>query len=139
MEVRRRSCKLDDFKLLLANPKIECFNIQYDATPEENQRFLDLGGKLVESSIQPLLNLDGFATHLAGLDGVISVDNSTVHLAAALGIPTLLLLSFPSASCWRWGTAEKETCIYPAIRKLRKSLGMTWASLLHENASEIRG
>lgn len=53
------------------------------------------------SEIDPLTDLDDFAALISALDAVVSIDNSTVHFAGALGVRTLLLL--PVYSEWRWG------------------------------------
>lgn len=53
------------------------------------------------SEIDPLRDLDEFCALVSALDVVVSVDNSTVHIAGALGVRTLLLL--PVYSEWRWG------------------------------------
>jgi ADP-heptose:LPS heptosyltransferase len=40
-----------------------------------------------DTDIDALISLDAFATQVAALDLVISVDNTTVHMAGALGKP----------------------------------------------------
>ena len=61
-----------------------------------------------------------FAAQIAALDLVISVDNSTIHLAGALGVPTMAVLSFPSASYWRWFLKGDETVWYRSVRLFRR-------------------
>lgn len=53
--------------------------------------------------IDPLVDLEEFFALVSALDAVVSVDNSTVHFAGALGVPTLLML--PVYAEWRWGNA----------------------------------
>ena len=53
-----------------------------------------------------------FAAQVAELDLVISVDNATVHMAGALGVPVWNLLPF--APTWRWLLERDET---PGIRR----------------------
>ncbi len=51
-------------------------------------------------SIDPLTNMDDFATQVSAMDLVITIDNSTAHLAGALGVETWVLL--PASPEWRW-------------------------------------
>ena len=47
------------------------------------------------------------AVALESLDLLVSVDTSVAHLAGALGIPTVLMLSAPAD--WRWGQTGCQT------------------------------
>ena len=61
------------------------------------------------------------------LDIVISVDTSVVHLAAAMGKPTLLLLPFRPD--WRWGEKGETTIWYPSCTLLRQPQHDDWESV----------
>ncbi len=58
---------------------------------EERQRAARLANKLGRAVAAPPLNLTDMAGLLAGADVVVGVDTGLVHLAAALGRPTLAL------------------------------------------------
>jgi ADP-heptose:LPS heptosyltransferase len=49
---------------------------------------------LVDRSVSQLSDVDGFAAQIAAMDMVVTIDNSTAHLAGALGVPVWLLLPF---------------------------------------------
>ena len=53
--------------------------------------------------VDPLKDLEEFFALVSALDAVVSVDNSTVHFAGALGVPTFMML--PVYAEWRWGNA----------------------------------
>lgn len=53
--------------------------------------------------VDPLKDLEEFFALVSALDAVVSVDNSTVHFAGALGVPTFMML--PVYAEWRWGIA----------------------------------
>lgn len=61
---------------------------------------------------------------IAGLSLVVSVDTAVAHLAATLGVPTIILLG--TNSDWRWLTERTDTPWYPAARLYRKPAGATW-------------
>ena len=72
---------------------------------------------LIESGVleQPLHSPDWLQTAevLESIDLLVSVDTSVAHLAGALGIPTVLMLSAPAD--WRWGKSGSETFLYDAM------------------------
>ena len=51
------------------------------------------------------------------IDLLVSVDTSLAHLAGALGVPTVLMLSAPAD--WRWGQAGDQTFLYDAMTLVR--------------------
>lgn len=62
------------------------------------------------------------------MDLVISVDTSVAHLAAALGVPTWILL--PHAADWRWLLGRDDSPWYPAARLYRQSVPGDWPGVL---------
>jgi hypothetical protein len=131
---RRRSIPLDLWGPIFQVPGVQFVNIQYGWAAAEaiqaNDRFgvpLDDG-----SDCDPLHNLDDFAAKLAALDLVLTVDNSTAHLAAALGKPVWTLLPF--AADWRWMLDRERTPWYPTMRLLRCRAADDWSELLQRAA-----
>jgi len=86
----------------LADDGLVFVSLQYGASVAEVAAVAP--GVLHFPEVDALQDLDEFAALIAALDTVVSVDNSTVHLAGALGIPTLLML--PVFYEWRWGNAS---------------------------------
>jgi ADP-heptose:LPS heptosyltransferase len=86
--------------------------------------------------VDPITDLDGFAAQIAATDLVISIDNSTVHLAGALGKPVWTLL--PYAPDWRWMLDRRDSPWYPSMRLFRQAAPGNWESMFDEVASELR-
>ncbi|MBL0208414.1 MAG: polysaccharide pyruvyl transferase family protein [Propionivibrio sp.] len=85
------------------------------------------------SEIDPLTDLDDFVALVAALDAVVSIDNSTVHFAGALGVRTLLLL--PVYSEWRWGNQPSGISPwYESLEFIRQkdASEQGWRDLLEE-------
>ncbi len=61
---------------------------------------------------------------IAGLDVVISVDTSVIHLAAGMGKPVLLLDRYDN--CWRWLHGRDDSPPYPSLRILRQRRAGDW-------------
>jgi Flp pilus assembly protein TadD len=58
------------------------------------------------------------------LDLIVTVDTSVAHLAAAMGRPTWILLSF--AADWRWGMLREDSLWYPSVRLFRQPFLGAW-------------
>jgi len=55
----------------------------------------------------------------------VTVDTAPVHLAGAMGVPTLLLIG--ELPDWRWGTAEAALPWYASVHPLRQSVAGDWS------------
>jgi hypothetical protein len=134
---RRRSIALELWEPVFRVPGVRFVNLQYgpaaaDAA-EARRRFgisLDDG-----TDCDPLLDLDNFAAKMAALDLVISVDNSTAHLAAAIGQKVWTLLPF--APDWRWMLEGEGTPWYSTMRLLRCHGLDQWSELLQRTARRL--
>ncbi|MBK5000680.1 tetratricopeptide repeat protein [Pseudomonas sp. S31] len=128
-ERQSRRIRLETLKLLQTLPSIQLIDLQYDSTPEEREEAASLGLNLYhDDSVDARINLDRQASQIAALDAVISIDNTTVHLAGALGIPTFALL--PLNPNWRWGLEEGRSYWYSSVRLFRNREMSDWTEAL---------
>ena len=103
---RSRSIDLSLFAPLFARPDIRWVSLQYgDRNTLLSQAAAAHAPILVDRAVDQLSNIDIFAAQIAAMDMVITIDNSTAHLAGALGVPTCVLLPF--APDWRWLQARE--------------------------------
>jgi tetratricopeptide (TPR) repeat protein len=123
-----RSTTLEQWTKLFSVPGVCFINLQYGDCAKEFQELKEKTGFIVHDweDADPLKDLDGFAAQVAALDLVISVDNSTVHMAGALGISTWALL--PCACDWRWMLDVEDTPWYKTIRLFRQSRPGDWSA-----------
>lgn len=134
---RYRSIELAQFVPLFAPPNIRWISLQYgdhDALQKEADEAN--APLLVDRSVDQLANLDIFASQIAALDLVITIDNSTAHLAGALGLPTWLLLPF--AADWRWLEKREDSPWYPTLRLFRQTERGDWRSVIEKVQAEVR-
>jgi len=119
---KEKSLKLEDLNNFFKLDNCSFFNLQYGNVAEE------LGNFLKDNSIQitTLKNLDlfndfvGLANLLSNLDILVTVSNSTAHLAGALGIKTLLIKPANHASYHYWNYPDNNTPWYKSIRMIEK-------------------
>ena len=71
-----------------------------------------------------MTHLDDFAAQISALDLIISIDNSTVHMAGVLGKKVWTLL--PYVPDWRWMLDREDTLWYPTMKLFRQSKIGDW-------------
>ena len=64
------------------------------------------------------------------LDLLVTVDTSVAHLAAAMGLPTVMLLNKPAD--WRWGQDGNSSFLYQSMRIARCNKPDDWSSALDQ-------
>jgi len=113
-------------------------NLQYGNCVDEIAEFKESSGVNVHDwdDADPLTDLENFAAEISELDLVISVDNSTVHFAGALGIPVWMLTPF--SPDWRWMTRRKDSPWYKTIRLFRQKKFGDWYDVIDEIYSELQ-
>jgi tetratricopeptide (TPR) repeat protein len=115
-----RSIALEHWLPVLQVPQIAFVNIQYGDCDAEVAALTEKGGCVLHPpEIDCKEDIEGFAALLSALDLIISVDNSTVHFAGALGVKTWLLL--PANADWRWMRDREDTPWYPSLTLLRRA------------------
>lgn len=82
----------------------------------------------------PFSNL---ARAVSAMDVVVSVCTSIAHLAAAMGTPTLVLLS--GSADWRWGRERNDTPWYPSATLLRQHRLGDWSHPVEEACARLNG
>lgn len=134
---RRRSTTLAQWADLLALPACRFVNLQYGDCRQELAAARARFGVTVHDwdECDPLGDLDGFAALVSALDLVVSVDNSTVHLAGALGAPVWALLPFTSD--WRWLMERTDSPWYPSLRLFRQPAFGDWGSVFASAKAQL--
>ncbi|TWU06645.1 TPR repeat-containing protein YrrB [Symmachiella macrocystis] len=134
---QRRSTTLSQWQPLLVQRDIAFINLQYGDCRDELERLRQQYGFVVHDwdDANPLVDLDNFAAQIAALDLVISVDNSTVHMAGGLGVPTWVAL--PHSADWRWGTTGTCSYWYESLRLFRRETDAAWSETFRKMAQEL--
>ena len=104
-------------------------NLQYGDVSQEIADLQAEKGVNVRSipTIDNYHDLDGFAALVDACDIIVTIDNTTAHMAGALNKRTLLLLPF--VPDWRWLLDREDSPWYPSLRLFRQSVDGDWADV----------
>lgn len=133
---RKRSIDLKYFAPLFGLPGIRWISLQYgDFDSLAQQADAALAPLLIDRSVDQFADIDRFAAQVAAMDQVITIDNSTAHVAGALGIPVWLLV--PLAADWRWMEKRIDSPWYPTLRIFRQPKIGDWEAVIESVRSEL--
>ena len=128
---RKRSIDLATLAPLFKDARLKWVSLQYGDHAELEAQAGEAGAPLViDRDVDQLQDMDRFAAQVAAMDLVIAIDNSTAHLAAALGLPTWLLLPF--APDWRWMLDTDASPWYPTMHIFRQPRLGDWGSVVRD-------
>jgi tetratricopeptide (TPR) repeat protein len=133
-----KSIDLEDWRALLDVLGVTFVDLQYGDTKAQREAFkAETGIEIIhDDGVDQLADLDAFAAQVAAMDLVISISNTTVHMAGALGVPTWVLLS--EVPLWRWFQDREDSPWYPSVRLFRQRESGKWDDIVGEAADELR-
>ena len=138
----QKSLKLADLLSALEESDCTFVDLQYGETDQEigelpghqQQRIIS------DQSVEPLKDMDTFASQVRALDIVITTSNTTAHISGALGTPTWTLVPRVGPGwLWYWFDKQTRSPWYPHTRLFRQTKNDGWASALSEIQSEFSG
>ena len=122
---RQRSVPFAHFLALAGDVDLLMFSLQGGVHQKDIQQFG--AGGLVHDIGRGIFDFAEAATALSQLDLLISIDAPIAHLAAAMGMPTWVLL--PSTADWRWHLGGARAPWYPSVRLFRQPRAGDWESV----------
>lgn len=136
-QIRKRSVPWPSFRSLLDVDGIRFINLQHGSYTEEtiDPQLADQSNLETREHLDPYSDLEGWFELISSLDLVVSVDNSNVHFAGALGIETWLLLS--DSPNWRWPAGLSSSNWYRSVQFVAKQQ-RPWEAVMDEVASRLK-
>lgn len=136
---RYRNIPLADLAGVLEQHDVEWHVAQHgDVTADVGDlRRLAPRAAIVAGTLHPLGDMASFAAELLEMDAVITVDNTLLHLAGGLGIPTLALISTPAY--WAWPSAGTASRWYESVTLLRQATAGSWRDVVSALNNVLRG
>ncbi len=134
---QERSLALQDLVRALHTDGLEFINLQYGDTAAEVQACAQDWGIEVKTvpEVDNFQDLDGLAALMACCDWVITVDNSTAHLAGALGLATGVLLTH--VPDWRWQLDRADSPWYASLKLYRQGPERRWEPVLAQVKQDL--
>lgn len=126
----QRSLPIDLVHLLAEVPGVAWYGFQLEASAEPNlPNYVPLA---------PLLSdFSDTAYALSGMDLVITVDTALAHLAGAMGVPTLLLVTF--VPDFRWLLERGDSPWYPTMQIFRQPSHGDWNAVINAVIGALTG
>lgn len=127
-----KSLELASLEPLLRRPDLRFVSLQYGDTAAERRVVRErLGIEVAQAEGLDLFNdLDSLAALVAACDTVVTISNTTAHLAGALGVDTQLMLPRGVARHWYWHEGRDDSPWYPSLRIHRQLRAGDWAPVL---------
>ena len=102
------------------HPLKPCRSGQDLEKPARIRQLQELSGQRIQSSrpIDQLNDLDGFAEQVSQVRGVLTISNTTAHMAGVLGVPCVVILD--NGSITNWPDIGDQSPLYPRTRLVRR-------------------
>ena len=135
-----KSIELRGLAAIFALPNCKVVNLQYGDTKDEIRAAEAAGLHFNKGvTIDLTKDIDGVASLLEACDVIVSVSNSTAHIAGALGKPVLLMLPYRTGKLWYWSEAKGEGSLwYPTVKTYHQSAQADWAGTIAQVVAELQ-
>lgn len=129
---QHKSMRLAELHPLLSVSEAAFVNLQYGDTEAERAALAASHHLHVHQceSVKNLTDIDGLAALISACDVVVTISNSTAHLAAALGKPVLVMLPAGEGLLWYWHRERTDSPWYPSVQLLRQTTAGDWSSVI---------
>ncbi|MDX2143316.1 MAG: tetratricopeptide repeat protein [Rhodospirillaceae bacterium] len=119
----RKSYPLMAWREILQARGARFVSLQYGDYREEAKTVSqDLGVDVLwDSNVNALSNMDDFFAQVAAMDLIISVSNTAVHVAGALGKPVWVMLPSGPSRHWYWFKHQASSPWYPSMKLYREA------------------
>ncbi len=123
---RQKTMKLEELLPLADIPGVQLYSLQTQDGSNEIKR---LGADYLIHDLGPrIMDFHDLALFMKEMDIIVSVDTAPLHLAGALGVPTLGLIMY--ASGWPWLLGETSPWYSDAFRMIRQTVPWQWSDVV---------
>ncbi len=124
---------LAEWRSFIADTDARFVSLQYGDVAAD-VRFLGADRVIIDPEIDQMTDMDAFAAQVAALDAVVAISGTPVHLAGALGVPTVVI-----RDDWfrrQWPVLTDRVPWYPSLRVVGKD-GRDWAAVMDEAREKV--
>jgi len=134
-----KSMALDTLTPVLRVPGARFVDLQYGDTVDERRAFEQQTGCLLihDDDINPAVDFDGHLAQVAAMDLIISISNTTVHAAGAMGVQVWTMIRHVADR--RWLLDREDSPWYGSVRLFRQPEPEDWTSVVQRVSEELPG
>ena len=134
-----KSMRLSNLRAIIALDHLQAIDLQYgDTTIDRNCLYDEFGLKVTRiDDIDNFNDIDGLAALIGACDVVVTISNTTAHLAGALGKPTCLLLPYSAGRHWYWHEGRDDSHWYPRVKIFTQSAAGDWDGVIERVKSDL--
>jgi ADP-heptose:LPS heptosyltransferase len=129
-----RTMSVDQVSTLARAIDADWICLQYGPV-EQDLKLADANGMPLHHWPGAISDLDEFAALIAALDVVVTVCNTTVHYAGALGRPVWVMA--PRVPEWRYGLRFQSLPWYPSSKMFRQRSDGDWDDVLRRVSQDL--
>ena len=134
-----KSLALKNWGPLLCVPGATFVNLQYgnyikEISEVETSHSVSI---ISDNEIDPLYNLDAFASQVAAMDLIITTSNATAHMAGALNVPVWTLVPKGFGAMWHWFLDRNDSPWYPSMSLIRQVQQNDWGPVIDQASSML--
>lgn len=127
-----KSLSLSSLVPLLSLPGVQFVDLQYSDTSVECTKLLAQHQLQLQKleDIDNFHDIDALAALISACDIIVTVSNTTAHLAAALGKPVIVMLPASPSLLWYWHLERSDSPWYPSAVLLRQTQPGDWREVI---------
>ena len=128
---------LEDWAALLRDVPGRVQSLQYQEGRAGLAELVKTSGRPVKAArrVDQFKDLDGYAGQVSGVRRVLTISNTTAHMAGALGVPCVVILD--NGSITNWPDDGETAPFYPSTRLIRRGTD-DWETTLRRGWAMLR-
>ncbi len=136
---KSKSLDVEAFARILSGCPADFVSLQYGNDEADIKAFADAGISIYkDSSVNALIDMDKFAAQVASMDLVLTVSNTTAHVAGALNVPVWNLIPRGHGALWYWLMNGEYSPWYSSMRFFRQRQPKSWAIPISQSAQNLQ-
>ncbi len=142
---KKKTIPLDEIGRIFDPKKVFVVSLQYGSVRSAVDTFRQETGSeiYIDESLDQMKDLDSFFAQVASLDLVVTISNTTAHVAGATGTPAWVLLPAGSGSIWYWFLDRTDSPWYSSARLFRGDQAQDqteqwWQACLSQAKNELK-
>jgi tetratricopeptide (TPR) repeat protein len=135
-----KSLRLQDLYPILQLPGLTFVDLQYGDTAAERAALQESTGIQVRhiDEVDNFNDIDALAALIEACDVVVTVSNTTAHLAGALGKKVLIMVPCSFGLLWYWHVDRSDSPWYSSAQLFRQAVVGDWGDVIEAVRHELQ-